>query len=145
MLNYDYEDVADAHDNLYDFQVKELRKSFEDVIERLYCPEDGKFLNQIDDDLDLQLRRMAEVLSVKVPGKFKIYGFEVVEDTLKYNAQIDMDFLYSMDHSKAWNYLYQKINSKSLLNMGLSTDDLIDFCCSCEFTQKARECARSNA
>ncbi len=141
MLNYNYDDVADVHDNLYDFQVKDLRKSFEDIIERLYFPGHA----DIDDDVDLQLRKMAEVLSVKMPGKFQSYGFDVVEDILKYNAQIDLDFLYSIDCSRAWNYLYTKINTKSLLNMGLTTDDLIDFCYSPEFSSKGRSCVQSNA
>lgn len=140
MLNYDYEDVADVHDNLYDFQVKELRKSFEDVIERLYFPGHP----DVDDDIDRQLRKMGEVLNVKFPGKFQCYGFDVVEDILQYNALIDMDFLYSLDVSRAWNYLDDKINSKSLMNMGLTVSDLIDFCYSHKFTERVRECARSN-
>ncbi len=126
MFNYDV-DMFEEEGLLRPDQVSKIRSSLEDLIERLYEP------CIVDEEVDFQIRKIANELGVYVPkrdSKFEKYGFEYIEDILNSNIRkMDVAF-YSVYSDKFW-FLHELSKSLDVINsFGITLKDLEMFCSS---------------
>ena len=138
MFDYDGFNPFDEDGILGKHQVDVLRKRLEDLVDRLYV-ENEEISN---DEIDLDIREMANILGVYVPHatvsiKLKQFGAEYIEDVI--NAELyPVKKLY-----RGWNpnaaFQFLKTVKVEKDHDVLSVGDIADFCFSEYFKQKCEE------
>lgn len=131
MFNYDaFEEEGLLRPN----QVSNIRYALEDLVERLYNP------CIVDEEVDAQIRKMANELGVYVPKindtLFNRFGAEYIED--KIFEYFDLKHIYNLySASEAIELLL--IRKSFMKERGLTTDDIVSFCNSDLFHQRKEE------
>ncbi len=135
MFNYEI-DMFEEEGLLRPDQVSKIRYCIEDIIERLYDP------CLVDDEVDFQLRKIANELGVYVPEretKLEKYGYEYIEDVL-ISIGIRMDWtFYSTYDTKFWALDKLSESLDKLVTFGIKLKDLEMFCSSSNFVKRVKE------
>lgn len=135
MFDFQEYEVDRDDEGLSQSQRSTITSALEDLIERLYDP------CIVEEEVDLQIRRMANELGVYVPKindtLFNRFGAEYIEDKI-YEYRGDLTYIYSIYSAESAIELLL-ISKSNMKEMGITTDDIVSFCNSDLFKQRKEQ------